>query len=196
MKKILFRWWGKAIIFVSGWRVDQHLKADFKRCVMIGAPHTSNWDFVITRAAFEVMEIPIRFTIKKEWTKGILGWLFTALGAIAIDRTPKDGRTEPLSTVDAMVQLFKDNRDLVVLVTPEGTRSRAEHWKTGFYHVAKQAGVPIALGYLDYKKKIAGIGKVVVPTDDMVADMKLIMNFYAAITPRFPDQFSVDIRYV
>jgi 1-acyl-sn-glycerol-3-phosphate acyltransferase len=196
MKKWIFRIWGRAIIWVFGWKVDQHLKADFKRCVMVAAPHTSNWDFVICRAAFEVMELPVRFTIKKEWTKGFLGGLLVSLGAIGIDRKPKDKRSEPISYVDAMVNLFEENEELAVLVTPEGSRKRMEQWKTGFYHVAKKAGVPIAFGYLDYKTKTAGIGKVIWPGEDMEADMREIMKFYAGIHPKFPELFSVDLRYL
>jgi 1-acyl-sn-glycerol-3-phosphate acyltransferase len=195
MKKYIFRLWGKAIIALSGWKVDQHLKADFKRCVMIAAPHTSNWDFVFARAAFEVMEIPVRFTIKKEWTKGFLGWLLVSLGAIGIDRSPKNNRSQPISYVDAMVNLFQENEDLAVLVTPEGSRKRMETWKTGFYYVAKEAKVPIAFGYLDYKTRTAGIGKVIWPGEDMEADMREIMEFYQNIHPKFPELFSVDIRY-
>ena len=196
MKKVIFKILGKAIIRVIGWKVDQHLKADFKRCVMIAAPHTSNWDFVICRAALGVMDINVRFTIKIEWTKGILGWLLTYLGAIGIDRNPKDKRSEPISYVDAMVSLFEENEELAMLITPEGSRKRMEQWKTGFYHVAKNAGVPIAFGYMDYQTKTAGIGKVMWPGDDMEADMREIMKFYVGIHPKFPELYSVDLRYM
>ena len=195
IKQFLFRIWGKSIIAVSGWKVDPNLQPEFRRCVMVGAPHTSNWDFVIARAAFEVLHIPVRFTIKKEWTKGPLGWLLQALGAIAIDRTPRQGQSDPVSRVDAMVKLFSEQKDLVVLVTPEGTRSKSEYWKTGFYHVAKNAGVPIALGYMDYKKRMAGVGPLIWPSDDMEADMKKIMAFYQTVSPKFPEKFSIDIRF-
>lgn len=196
MANLFVRFLGRSIIKFSGWKVDQHLKEDFKRCVMIGAPHTSNWDFPITMAAFEVMEIPLRFTIKKEWMRPPLGWIMKGLGAIPIDRSPKDARSQPLSTVDAMVRLFENQKELAVLVTPEGSRSLKENWRTGFYHVAKQAGVPIALGYLDWGKKTAGIGKVIWPSDDMEKDMQTIMRFYQGIQPRFPEKFSVDVRYL
>ena len=195
MSNLFVRFLGKSIISLAGWKVDQRLKQDFRRCVMIGAPHTSNWDFPITAAAFEVMDIPLRFTIKKEWMKPPLGWIMKGLGAIPIDRTPKDTRSQPLSTVEAMVNLFDNEEELAVLVTPEGTRSRNEHWKTGFYHVARLAGVPIALSYLDWAKKEAGIGKVIWPSGDMEKDMKTIMQFYQGITPRYPEKFSIDVRY-
>jgi len=196
MKKAVFRLWGKAIIWLIGWKVDQHLKADFKRCVMIAAPHTSNWDFVICRAALAVMDINVRFTMKIEWTKGVLGWLLTSLGAIGIDRNPKEKRSEPISYVDAMANLFEENEELAMLITPEGSRKKTVQWKTGFYHVAQKAGVPIAFGYMDYKTKTAGIGKVIWPGENMEADMQEIMKFYVKIHPKFPELYSVDLRYV
>ena len=82
-----------------------------------------------------------------------------------------------------------------MLVTPEGTRAKQEKWKTGFYHVAVTAGVPIALAYMDYDKKKTGVGKIVYPTGDYEKDMAEIMAFYAQINPKFPKLFSVDTRY-
>lgn len=193
--KWFFRILGKTIIWLSGWKVDQHLKADFKRCVMVAAPHTSNWDFILARAAFEVMEIPVRFTIKKEWVDGPLGFLMRALGAIGIDRRPKNAGEPRLSYVEGMIRLFEETGNLVVLVTPEGTRSKATEWKTGFYHVAKAAGVPIALGYLDYRRKVAGIGKVLKVSDSMEKDMHEIMEFYAGVQGKFPENYSPDLRF-
>ncbi|HPI11042.1 MAG TPA: 1-acyl-sn-glycerol-3-phosphate acyltransferase [Catalimonadaceae bacterium] len=195
MKDVFFRILGRLIIWVSGWRVDQSLKQDYRRCVVVAAPHTSSLDFVFARAAFEVMKVPVRFTIKKEWTTGPLGWLLKALGAIGIDRRPKDKQSQPISYVDAMAKLFSENKDLAVLITPEGTRSRQTTWKTGFYHVAKTAGVPIALGYLDYQEKVAGIGKILWPGEDMETDMKTIMAFYQDKHPKFPEKFAIDDRY-
>jgi 1-acyl-sn-glycerol-3-phosphate acyltransferase len=195
MQKIFFRWLGRMIIWISGWKVDQSLKQDYSRCVVVAAPHTSNLDFVLARAAFEVMRVPVRFTIKMEWTTGILGWFLKSLGAIGIDRRPKDKQSQPISYVDAMAGLFSKNRDLAVMITPEGTRSKQTNWKTGFYHVAKIAKVPIALGYLDYKTKVAGIGLILWPGEDMNADMKTIMAFYQNKHPKFPEKFAIDNRY-
>lgn len=165
------------------------------RCVMIAAPHTSNWDFIYAIAAFDMLKIPVRFTIKKEMNKPIIGRFIERMGAIWIDRSPKAGSTTRRSMVEAMVELFKEHRELVVLVTPEGTRSLRTEWKTGFYYVAKEAGVPIALGYLDFKEKIAGVGDFFFPSDNMEADMQRITAFYKTKTPRHPELFSVDHRY-
>ena len=91
--------------------------------------------------------------------------------------------------------LFKQNEKLAVMVTPEGTRSLRTKWKTGFYHVAVGAQVPIALGYLDFKNKEAGVGKIILPSGDMQKDMKQIMDFYKNIKGKHPENFSVDLDY-
>src|SRR5688572_8975511 len=139
----------RLLFFLKGWTLDDKLKADFTRCVMIAAPHTSNWDFVFARAAFALMNIPIRYTLKKEWTKFPYSIFMNPLGAIGIDRSPRKPGQARLSMTEAMINLFKDRKKLVVMVTPEGTRKLRTKWKTGFYHVAVGAKVPIALGYLD-----------------------------------------------
>lgn len=90
--------------------------------------------------------------------------------------------------VDAMVHLFDEREELVIMITPEGTRKYVPRWKTGFYHVAKRANVPIVLGYLDYKKKHAGIGPVIYPGDDIDQDLETIMGFYREVTGKYPDQ--------
>jgi 1-acyl-sn-glycerol-3-phosphate acyltransferase len=166
-----------------------------KRCVMVAAPHTTNWDAIYTIACFDIMGIKWRFTIKKEWLKPPFGGILKSLGAIGIDRSPRKAGEQRPSTVEAMARLFEEHEQLCIVVTPEGTRSLAKEWKTGFYHVAKRAGVPIALGYMDYAKKEAGVGKIIYPSDDMAADMRQIMDFYKTITPKFPEKFSLDVRY-
>ncbi len=190
------KWLAKIIFKIFGWSLDDHLKGSFNRCVMIAAPHTSNWDMIFARSAFYLMDIPVRFTVKKEWTRFPFGLFMNPLGAIAIDRSPKRPGEEKASMTDAMVDLFEHNKELVVLVAAEGTRSLRTKWRTGFYHIALKANVPIALGYLDYKNKIAGIGKVINPTGDMQKDMKEIMIFYKDIPAKYPDKYSIDQDYV
>jgi 1-acyl-sn-glycerol-3-phosphate acyltransferase len=184
--EIIFKW--------KGWKADPNLPANMKRCVVIAAPHTSNWDFVYSMAAFSIYGLKIRFTIKKEWMRFPFSLITKPLGGIAIDRSPKITGDNKISYTTAMANLFKENKELIIVVTPEGTRSRRETWKTGFYHIAKEAGVPICLGYCDYKNKIAGIGLTIFP-DNFERDMKTIMDFYADIHPLFPDNFSVDKTY-
>ena len=185
----------KLIFKIFGWTLDDHLKADFKKCVMIASPHTSNWDLVFARAALSLMNIPIRYTVKDDWMKFPFNLIFGPLGAIAIDRRPKKAGDPRQSMTEAMIELFNDRQELVVMVTPEGTRSQRTKWKTGFYHVAVGAKVPIALGYLDYKNKIAGVGKMLYPSGDIQKDMKEIMAFYKDIKGKHPEKFSIDLDY-
>ncbi len=182
---------------LKGWKFNSNLPAEVHRCVMIASPHTSNWDFIYMAAAFDMLGISIRFTVKNELRKiPIVGWMLTKFGAIWIDRTPKQGSTERPSMVEVMTDLFNEREKLTLVVTRERTRSLRTVWMMGLYHVAKNAGVPVCLGYLDYKKKEAGVGKVVWPSGDMEADLREITAFYKDITPKHPAKFSVDKRYL
>ncbi len=188
MCRFLFRW--------NGWKIQEGLPEGINRCVMIAAPHTSNWDFPFMITGFEKLGIPIRFTIKKEHNRPVIGSMIESVGALWIDRSPRKEGEERPSMTQVMIELFEQNPgDFVMLVTPEGTRSLRTKWRTSYYHVAKQAGVPIGLGYLDFDKKVAGVGKLIYPSDDMAADFREIMAFYKTIPPKNPDLFSVDLEY-
>ena len=165
------------------------------RSVIIASPHTSNWDFIFSRATFSLLDIPVRFTVKKEWLRFPFGGLMTAMGAIAIDRSPKTPGAERPSQTEAMITLFEQNKELAIMITPEGTRALRTKWKTGFYHLAVGAKVPIGLGYLDYKNKVAGVARLMYPSGDMEKDMKEIMAFYKNIQGKHPEKFSVDLDY-
>jgi 1-acyl-sn-glycerol-3-phosphate acyltransferase len=186
--KLIFRW--------NGWTLDRNLPDYGGHAVLIAAPHTSNWDFIYTIACFDLLKIPNKFTIKKEWMRWPFKGFMLRFGALGIDRSPKTEGQPRQSMVEVMVDLFKKYDHLILTITPEGTRKLRTEWKTGFYHVAKQAGVPILLSYLDYKHKKAGIGKMLIPGDDMEADMREIMAFYLDKTGKIPELFSVDKRYV
>lgn len=172
----------KLFFKLTGWQVVGNLPKDLKKVVMIAAPHTSNWDLLYARMAFYIMGIRLRYTIKKELFFFPLGWFLKALGGIPIDRKAAG------NMVDKMVQLYKNYDELVILITPEGTRSYAPEWKKGFYYIAKGAGVPISLGYLDYKKKHAGIGPLINPSGDFEKDLAQIQDFYRGITAKFPEK--------
>ena len=183
----------KLIFKLTGWKTDDKLPPQIKKCIIIAAPHTSNWDFWYCMAAFRIYNLHIRFTVKKEWMKFPFNLIMKPLGAIAIDRSPRLDGNRP-SFVEAMTTLFNENEKLIIVITPEGSRSKRDKWKTGFFYVAQNAKVPILLGYVDYKKKLAGIGKVVQPTN-FNDSMKTIMDFYSNITPRFPEKFSIDSQF-
>ena len=180
----------KFIFWVTGWKVVGEIPPDLKRAVIIAAPHTSYWDFLYARAAFFIMDIPMKVTIKKEVVGfPVFGWMSRQLGAIGIDRTPKEGNLKKkISMVDAMVNLLNERDELIMMVTPEGTRKQVKRWKSGFYRVAEQAQVPIILGYLDYGKKHAGIGEIVYPTGDFDKDVEYIKDFYRPIQAKYPNQ--------
>lgn len=197
MRSLLF-WLFRLIFKWNKWTLHDSIRKEFdlKKCVMTAAPHTSNWDIIYCAAAFDMMGIPLRFTIKKEWFRFPFNLIVGPMGGIPIDRTPKDGSLQKRSMVDVMAELFDQREELCVLVTPEGTRKRRDKWKTGFYHTALKANVPIATGYLDYKKKVAGIADVFVPTGNLEEDMKRVMRSYADKTPKFPESAALDARYL
>jgi 1-acyl-sn-glycerol-3-phosphate acyltransferase len=180
---------------LMGWELDNHWDLNVDQCVMIAAPHTSNWDALYARLALKALGVNVSLTIKDCYMKFPLGPFVLAMGGIGIDRSVKQEGQERPSMVQLMSDLFKTHPKLVMLVTPEGTRAKQEQWKTGFYHVATTAGVPIALAYMDYAKKKTGVGKIVYPTGDYEKDMAEIMSFYAEINAKFPENFSVDQRY-
>lgn len=180
---------------LMGWETDNHWLENLSQCVMIAAPHTSNWDALYARLALKALGVNVRITIKDSYMQFPLGPFVRAMGGIGIDRRPKQAGEPRPSMVQVMTDLFKQHPELVMLVTPEGTRARQEQWKTGFYYVAVNAGVPIALAYMDYEQKKAGVGKIIHPTGNFEEDMAEIMDFYAGIQAKFPEEFSVDQRY-
>jgi len=186
----------KFLMRLSGWRLNPAIPAEVKRCVIIAVPHTSNWDIWYARLGFFIMDIPLRFTIKKEWLRFPFNLLVKPMGGLGIDRSPRKDTGERPSYTELMAELFDQYDEIAVMITPEGTRSRNPKWKTGFYYVAQKAGVPICLGYLDYKNKIAGVGPPVYPSGNMEADMKKIMDFYRPIQGKWPENFSLDERFI
>lgn len=126
---------------------------------------------------------------KKEWLRFPFNLILSPLGAIAIDRSAKKPGEKRPSMVDEMVNFIEQSDEITVLVTPEATRSPVRRWKKGFYQVALQADVPILLGYLDYQKREAGIGKVLYPSGDLEKDLREIYDFYNQIHPKHPERF-------
>jgi 1-acyl-sn-glycerol-3-phosphate acyltransferase len=197
MFKQMCHWWFKT----NGWQAVNAIpeKSDpdeIRKYVIVAAPHTSNWDFFLGMGALDVMKLPARFTIKKEWMFFPVGTFLRYLGAIFIDRSATRGMHHS-SMVDVMVDILNTTtEDLAIVITPEATRSKRDKWRTGFYHVAKKAHVPILLGFIDYKNRECGVKEIVMPSDDMEADMRKIMAFYQSVNPRHVELFSIDKRYI
>lgn len=175
------------VLFVSGW--TSSYKTDFNkdRCVMVAGPHTSNWDFLYAMAIFWKHNVNVKFFIKDSFTKGISGGFFRWMGAVGVDRSKKN------NLVDYAISLFDENEKLVMLVPAEGSRKRVDKWKKGFYHIASGANVPVALGYLDYKNKIAGVDKMMNLSGNFEADMKIMEDFYKTKTGKYPELYNPSI---
>ena len=182
----------KLLFKLGGWRIVHYLPEEIKKCVVIVAPHTSNWDFMYGMGALKFMKLNPRFAIKKEWIRFPFKRLMSSLGALPINRDPGKNLGEKKGTVEAMADLFSNHEKLRLLITPEGTRSLVTKWKTGFYYVALKANVPLALGYMDYEKRECGIDKLIYPSGDYKADMKQVMDFYKNIKGKNPENFAVD----
>lgn len=184
MFRIIFR--------LQGWKIMSYLPKEIKKCVLVTAPHTSNWDFVIGMAAMKIMKLSKHFTIKKEWLRFPFKQFLLSMGAIPIDRSKKHTTGEKKSTVELIVELFNSHDEIRLIIPPEGTRSRVDKWKTGFYYVALEAKVPIALGFIDFEKRECGIGPLIYPSGDYKADMKQIMDFYRNCKGKNPENFALD----
>ncbi len=187
--KLLFR--------LRGWKLHQPTPPEAFNCIMVAAPHTSNWDFPYTMTALELLGVNPKFTIKEEFNRFPFSKLMERMGALWIDRSPRDGRTDRRSMTEVFASLFEEHKDtpMSVVVTPEGTRSKVKQWKTGFYYSALKANVPICLAFMDYEKNITGVGMCFKPSGDLEADMKIIMDFYRDKQGKFPQQFALDTRY-
>lgn len=180
-----------AVFNTTGWKFVNNVPDDLRSFILLGAPHTSNHDFIPSMAIAKLMNRNARFAIKDQWMKFPFSLIMKPAGAIGIDRSKvKQGSSQ----TDAMAQLFKDNKELVLMITPEGTRGPVTKWKTGFYYIAQKANVPIVLGYADFEKKEAGLGPVIYPTD-FEKDMRTIMKFYEAVHAKVPENFKPDSRY-
>jgi 1-acyl-sn-glycerol-3-phosphate acyltransferase len=184
------------IFNAQGWQYENLVGSFGPKCILIVAPHTSNWDYSHGLVFFDKMGIPAKIAMKKELFVFPIRQFIEPLGAIAIDRKKDDfGKKE--SSVQAMVQLFNENDKLILVITPEGTRSKTSEWRTGFYHVARLANVPIVLGHLDYEARKGIVGKIIYPSGDFEADMAEIMHYYKLNGKgKFKENFSLDERYL
>ncbi|WP_194775766.1 1-acyl-sn-glycerol-3-phosphate acyltransferase [Pararhodonellum marinum] len=183
----MMRTLSRFLFWITGWKVNKQWPKEIKKAVLIAIPHTSNWDLLYARAAFYLMRVPVKFTIKKEIMVGPLGWLIKSVGGIAIDRKRIPGKRKQTYT-EAMVGMLKASDELVIMVTPEGTRSYAPKWKTGFYHIALGAEVPVVIGFLDYKKKLAGLGPIIYPNGKMEEQIEEMMSFGRGVTGKHPEK--------
>ena len=168
-------------MLIMGWRYEGEFPAN-KKFVIIGAPHTSNWDLPHLLATASQMGIKVHWLGKDAIFKKPFAGLMRKLGGIPIDRSKATG------AVDQTIAVFDEYDEFYLVVPPEGTRGKVKYWKTGFYHIAHGAGVPIVLGFMDYSRKVAGVGPAIRTTGDYEADMKVIRAFYDTVKGKYPDK--------
>ncbi|GAA4878426.1 lysophospholipid acyltransferase family protein [Ferrimonas pelagia] len=166
------------MLSLAGWRIEGQLP-QVRQFVIIVAPHTSNWDFVIGVLARTVLQIPARFIGKHQLFRPPLGWLMRALGGRPVVRTRSN------NLVDGVIQLFQQEPDFVLALAPEGTRSPVPRLKTGFYHIAQGADVPIVPVAFDFRHRRIVLGPPLIPGESKAADMAQLLGFFRCYRGRF-----------
>lgn len=164
-----------------GWRATGAPPAD-RRCVIIAAPHTSNWDFLYFLGLTDALGVRAHFMAKKSLFRWPLGGFMRDMGGVEVDRSGNH------NYVQAMIDEFAMREEFMLTIAPEGTRGAVRTWKTGFYQIALGAGVPMVCGLMDYGTRTGGLGPAIMPTGDYKADMARIAEFYRSVTPRHPDK--------
>ena len=175
------------ILRLMGWKVSVDVP-DLPRCIICVAPHTSNVDFLLGELAIRSVGRSAGFLMKKSWFFWPLGCFFRAIGGVPVPRGRKSVR--PLTEV--IVERFENTDNLVLAITPEGTRSRTCEWHTGFLRIALQAKVPVMLAVLDFEHKKAMIERTFEPSGDLDADMAAIKAYYRPFKGKYPEKFCAE----
>ncbi|MDQ2693447.1 MAG: lysophospholipid acyltransferase family protein [Chloroflexota bacterium] len=175
-----YHYLARLILRLLGWQIEGKLP-NLPKFVLIGAPHTSNWDFLLFLGVIFSLRANVRFMGKAELFRFPIGWFFRFCGGVPVDRKKSTG------LVEQMVKVCNESEQFVLTIAPEGTRHHVTEWKRGFYHIAKSAGIPIVMAIVDGRHKTVRIGQVFHPTGDMEADMqsiKAVFEGVAGIKPR------------
>lgn len=178
----LFAWFFK----IKGWKIKGRIPQDIKKCVIIAAPHTSNWDFVYSLGALHLLGYKVNYMVKQELFFFPFSILLKKSGAIAVDRKKSN------HVVDEMASAIEASQHMFLMLSAEGTRKSVSKWKSGFYYVAQKARVPVCTGFLDYAKKEAGFGPVIHISGDTEKDMAAIKAFYSTVTPKIKQNFNIN----
>ncbi len=179
----IVRWISAAYLKLSGWKVCGDWP-ELDKAVLVAAPHTSNWDGLNMLATAGFYRVKLRWMGKASLTRGPFGWLMKALGCVPIDRSQSN------DVVRIMSEAFGASERMVLAIPTEGTRSAVREWKSGFYHIAVAAGVPIILSVLDYGTKRVSLAAVVYPCGDYEADLAVIRGFYVGAVGKNRGKFA------
>lgn len=177
MRRVL----GTLGLWCLGWQAEGEVPEDH-RAVLVGHPHTSTWDFPIAVLGTWALGVDMKFIGKTSLFTGPFGWLFRALGGIPVDRSTSS------DTVALIAERFAAGGPLMLGLAPAGTRMAGTHWRSGFYHIARAAKVPVALGSIDFARRRVGLAALVDLTGDVSADMDRIRAAYAGVRGRNPDR--------
>ncbi len=183
-RSLLARTLQKALIFLfkaQGWKVIGSPPQP-RKFVVIAAPHTSNWDFVFFVGAADGLGLDLSFMGKQSLFRWPFADMMRDMGGIPVDRA------SPQNYVEQMIAEFGRRDEFMLTIAPEGTRGKVRQWKTGFYHIALGAKVPMVCATMDYRLKVVDLGPAVWPTGDYEKDMESIRSHYANCTPKYPDQ--------
>ena len=164
----LAEWWYR----LRGWRFEGSAPT-VRKCVVIGAPHTANVDFLSFLAVATHFGLPARYIGKHTLFRWPFGGLMRRLGGIPVRRDSGQG------LVEQVVEAIESVEEMALVIAPEGSRERADRWRSGFHHIARTAGVPIVCGFVDYQTRTLGLGPTIPATDDVTADMDQIRAFYS-----------------
>ena len=171
----LYHYLARALMRLTGWRIDGKLP-DLPKFVLIGAPHTSNWDFLLFLGVIFSLRANVHFMGKAELFRWPIGGFFRYCGGVPVDRKKSTG------LVEQMVKVCNESEKFILVIAPEGTRHQVTEWKRGFYHIAKNAGIPIVMAVVDGRQKTVHLGQVFHPTEDMEADLKTIKGVFEGVT--------------
>ncbi|WP_127559711.1 lysophospholipid acyltransferase family protein [Saccharospirillum alexandrii] len=174
------------LLRLAGWYVEPF--PDLPKAIVVGGPHTSNWDGVLGITAGIALALHARFMIKNSLFRWPFGWMLKKLGGIPVDRSKAGGVVG-----QTVAELSRHDR-IIIVMTPEGTRSNADTWKTGFHHIARQAGVPIVLATADYRRKQVTFPLILEPSEDLEADMQRIYECFSDVTPQHPEKLSRPVK--
>ncbi len=176
---------GRWVLTLAGWRFEGGFP-DVRKMMLIVVPHTSNWDFLVGLMAKFALRLECRFMAKDSLFWWPFGAFLRQMGGIAIDRAAAD------DVVMGSVRAYRDRERLILVITPEGTRSRVERWKTGFHRIARAAGVPIVLAVFDYRSKVVRLGPAFDATDDYDGDLAAMQAHIAAAMAKHPARYGQD----
>ena len=177
----------KFILFnILGWKVPVDFPSHIDKYIIIAAPHTSNWDFPIAVLSKYAKGKDIRFIGKHTLFKPPFGFIVKALGGTPVNRTASS------NMVQSLIDIFNEKEKFIFAISPEGTRKKVPKWKTGFYHVAKGAGVPIVMATLDFENKQVLVDEPYYVTGDQKTDFKHFHDFFKDVKGKNPDQFDAE----